>query len=104
MVIMDITNENKQTFINTIKNKLSQFQEVNKIILFGSFVNSNTPNDIDIAIVQTSNENYLSLSLKYKKVLRELSKIIPLDIIPLQNGASGVFMQEINKGNIVYER
>ena len=101
---MSLTDNNKVNFINIIKDKLSQFQEVNKIILFGSFVNSNHPNDIDIAIVQNSDENYLTLSLKYRKVLRELSKLIPLDIIPIKQNSKGVFLEEINKGQVVYEK
>jgi len=70
--------------INTIKEKLSQFSEVNKVTLFGSFVKSNNPNDIDIAVVQNSNDNFLTLFLKYRKVLRDLSKMIPLDIVPIK--------------------
>jgi predicted nucleotidyltransferase len=101
---VSLTDTNKLNFIATIKNKLSQFNEVNKVILFGSFINSNNPNDIDIAIVQNSNENFLTLSLKYRKVLRDLSKVIPLDIVPIKENADGVFMNEINKGKIVYER
>ena len=101
---MSLTNTNKLSFIDTIKNKLSQFSEVNKVILFGSFISSNNPNDIDIAIVQNSNDNFLTLSLKYRKVLRDLSKVIPLDIVPIKENASGVFMNEINKGQIVYKR
>jgi len=101
---MNLTDTNKLNFIATIKDKLSQFNEVNKVILFGSFVKSNNPNDIDIAIVQNSNDNFLTLSLKYRKVLRELSKTIPLDIVPIKANTNGVFLEEINKGQVVYER
>ena len=101
---MSLTNTNKLDFISTIKEKLSQFSEVNKVILFGSFVKSDNPNDIDIAIVQNSNDNFLTLSLKYRKVLRDLSKMIPLDIVPIKENSNGVFLEEINKGQIVYER
>jgi len=101
---MQLSDTNKLSFINTIKDKLSKFSEVNKVILFGSFINSNNPNDIDIAIIQNSNDDFLSLSLKYRKVLRELSKHIPLDIVPIKEDVKGVFLEEINKGKIVYER
>jgi len=101
---MNITNTKKQNFINVIKEKLSQFSEVNKVVLFGSFVTSHNPNDIDIAIIQNSNDNFLTLSLKYRKVLRELSKTIPLDIIPIKDNSDGVFLEEINKGQVVYEK
>jgi len=101
---VSLTDNNKVNFINTIKEKLSQFSEVNKIILFGSFTNSPNPNDIDIAVVQNSDDNFLTLSLKYRKVLRELSKIIPLDIIPIKQNAKGAFLEEINSGQVVYEK
>jgi uncharacterized protein len=101
---VNLTDNNKQNFIKTIKEKLSQFSEINKVILFGSFIKSNNPNDIDIAIIQNSNDNFLTLSLKYRKVLRDLSKIIPLDIVPIKYNSNGVFLDEINKGQIVYER
>jgi len=101
---MSLTDTNKLDFIATIKDKLSQFSEVNKVILFGSFIKSNNPNDIDIAIVQNSNDNFLTLSLKYRKVLRELSKTIPLDIVPIKANTTGVFLEEINKGQVVYEK
>ncbi len=101
---MKLDNSKKQNFINVIKEKISQFKEVNKIVLFGSFVQSDNPNDIDIAIFQDADENFLTLSLKYRKVLRELSKTIPLDIIPVKKHSDGVFLEEINKGQVVYEK
>jgi predicted nucleotidyltransferase len=101
---MSLTDTSKLNFIATIKDKLSQFNEVNKVILFGLFVKSHNPYDIDIAIVQNSNDNFLTLSLKYRKVLRDLSKIIPLDIVPIKANTNGVFLEEINKGQVVYER
>ena len=101
---MIIDDTKRLNFSNIIKEKLSQFNEVHKIILFGSFVNSTNPNDIDIAIIQNSNENFLSLSLKYRKVLRDLSKIIPLDIVPIKQKSEGYFLKEIYKGKVVYEK
>lgn len=101
---MVLSDSKKQNFIKIIKEKLSQYKEINKIILFGSFIKSNNPNDIDIAIIQNSNENFLTLSLKYRKILRELSKQIPLDIVPVKQNAKGVFLDDINKGQVIYER
>jgi predicted nucleotidyltransferase len=101
---MNLTDKNKLNFTNIIKDKLSQFSEVNKVVLFGSFVKSNNPNDIDIAIIQNSNDNFLTLSLKYRKVLRDLSKLIPLDIVPIKQNSTGSFFDEINKGKVLYER
>lgn len=94
----------KNEYIDNIKYKLLQFREIDKIIIFGSFIKAKNPNDIDIAIVQNSDDNFLTLSLKYRKVLREISKQIPLDILPLKKNAKGSFMEKINEGEIIYER
>ena len=101
---MPLSEDKKYNFIEIIKSQLSQFSEISKIVLFGSFVKSSEPNDIDIAIVQNSNDNYLKLSLKYRKVLRDLSKQIPLDIVPIKQGANGIFFFLLNKGLVIYER
>ena len=101
---MNFNDTQKISYVSVIRDKLSQFSEIDRVVLFGSFVNSNDFNDIDIAIIQNSDENFLTLSLKYRKVLRELSKTIPLDIIPINSNANGVFLEEINKGEVVYER
>jgi len=99
-----MTKKLKTKYIESIRDQLSQFIEINKIIIFGSFIKSKNPNDIDIAIIQNSDNNFLTLSLKYRKVLRELSKQIPLDIVPLKENAKGAFMDEIKNGKIIYER
>ena len=101
---MFLTKDEKFHFIDIIKTKLADFQEINKIVLFGSFVTSNNPNDIDIAVIQNSKENFLTLSLRYRKVLRKLSKIIPIDIVPIKNSKYDTFLSKIEQGKIVYER
>ncbi len=94
----------KESYIDFIKSHLLQFPEIKKIVIFGSFFKTKDPNDIDIAIVQDSNNNFLTLSLKYRKALRELSKKIALDIVPLKKDFDGFFAEEIQKGRIIYER
>ncbi|MBW1759447.1 MAG: nucleotidyltransferase domain-containing protein [Deltaproteobacteria bacterium] len=101
---MTVSNHQKELIKSQIREKLSKEQEIQKIVLFGSFVNSNNPNDIDIAIFQNSNEKYLSLSLKYRKLVRDISKILPIDVIPLKINAKGTFLNEIESGEIIYER
>ncbi len=101
---MTVSNNQKEYIKNQIREKLSNEQEIRKIILFGSFINSNDPNDIDIAVFQNSNEKYLSLALKYRKLVREISKILPIDVIPLKINAEGLFIKEIEAGEIIYER
>jgi len=98
-------NQKERLYIKEkLKETLSQEKEVSKIVVFGSFLNSNRPNDIDVAVFQDSQDKYLSLSLKYRKLTREIARIIPLDIIPVNNNSNGVFLNEINYGEVIYER
>ena len=101
---MKLSKKQKEKIKIQIKNKLSNEEEIQKIIVFGSFVNSNDPNDIDIAVFQSSNERYLDLSMKYRKLMRELITTIPYDIIPIQPNAAGSFLNDIEAGEIIYER
>lgn len=80
-------------------------KEIRRIVIFGSFVKSSEPRDIDVAIFQDSSEKYLPLAMKYRKKTRAIARIIPLDIIPLKAEAgSGIFMDEIAQGEVIYER
>jgi len=101
---MTVSNAQKENIKSQIRDLLSKEQEIQKIVLFGSFINSNNPNDIDIAVFQDSNEKYLPLSLKYRKLVREISRILPVDVIPLKANAQGAFLNEIETGEIIYER
>ncbi|MEJ2628748.1 MAG: nucleotidyltransferase domain-containing protein [bacterium] len=101
---MTISNRRKRMIKKQIRDKLSKEQEVQKIILFGSFIKSNNPDDIDIAVFQNSEEKYLPLSLKYRKLVRDITKILPIDILPLKVNANGFFINEIESGEIIYEK
>ena len=84
---------------------LGSQKEIDKIVLFGSFIESDSPNDIDVAIFQDSNEMYLSLAMKYRKLTRKIAKMIPLDIIPIKSNAKdNSFLSEIECGELIYER
>ena len=87
-----------------IRNVLSKEKEIQKIVIFGSFIDSETPNDIDIAVFQNSNGQYLSLSMKYRKLMRDLITTIPFDIIPIKTTATGSFLSDIEAGEIIFER
>lgn len=87
-----------------LKETLSKEKEVFRIIIFGSFLNSKSPRDLDVAVFQNSKEKYLNLSLKYRKLTRDIAKIIPLDIIPIKENSFGTFLNEINLGEVIYER
>ncbi len=100
-----INKELKDHIKRTLRRNLSSQKEVNKIIIFGSFVNSMEPRDIDIAVFMDSDESYLSLAMKYRKLTREISKILPLDIIPIKPEAPKIsFFDEIEKGEMIYEK
>jgi len=101
---MKFSEKQKKNIKIQIKKMLSKEQEIQKIIVFGSFIDSNNPNDIDIAVFQNSNKRYLDLSMKYRKLVRELITIIPYDIIPIQINASGSFLNDIESGEIIYEK
>ena len=101
---MKLSKQQKEKIKLQIKDKLSNEQEIQKIIVFGSFVNSNNPNDIDVAVFQSSKKRYLELSMKYRKLMRELITTIPYDIIPIQQNATGNFLNDIEAGEIIYER
>jgi uncharacterized protein len=80
--------------------------KVEKIIVFGSFVTSDTPHDLDLAVFCHSSDDYLTLALALRKKLRNISSIIPIDLVPIAMpyDPSAAFMQEINKGEVVYEK
>lgn len=101
---MAVSKKQKELIKKQIREKLSNEPEIEKIILFGSFVNSDSPNDIDIAIFQSSNEKYLPLALKYRKLVRDIAKILPLDVVPLRADAKGTFVDEIAAGEIIFEK
>lgn len=91
----------KHELINILKSE----KEIIKIVLFGSFTNSKEPNDVDVAIFQNSEESYLNLALKYRKLTRKISRKIPLDIIPIKpNADRSAFLSLIESGEIIYER
>lgn len=101
---MYISKQQKDFIKKQIRETLSKEQEIQKIVLFGSFVYSDYPNDIDIAIFQNSDKKYLPLSLKYRKLIRDVSRKFPIDIIPLKADAGGSFINEIQTGEVIYER
>lgn len=100
-----MTKELKESLKKQLINDLSSEEEIIKIVLFGSFVHSDNPNDIDVAIFQTSKESYLKLALKYRRLTRNISKKIPIDIIPIRPDAKeNSFLSEIESGEVIYER
>ncbi|MBL1214476.1 MAG: nucleotidyltransferase domain-containing protein [Ignavibacteriae bacterium] len=102
---MNLSDHEKENLKKRIVEKLQLQTEIDKIVIFGSFLKDRNPNDIDLAIFQNSNENYLTLSLKYRKAVREISKKIPIDIIPLLSNKFNEFIKnEIETGEVIFER
>lgn len=81
-------------------------EHVEKIIIFGSFTRTSNPHDMDVAVFCNSKDDYLTLALALRKRLRSLSRIIPIDLLPIAipYDPAAVFLQEINKGEVVYEK
>ena len=96
---------NKTELKDKIASSLKDQKEIERIIVFGSFNKSDFPNDIDIAIVQNSSDNYLTLALKYRKLVRNISKEIAVDIFPILNKSkNSFFMNEVALGEVIYEK
>ena len=64
---MRFTSKQKDELKRKLVSCLRPDNEIVKIVIFGSFVNSDNPHDIDVAIFQDSSEDYLPLAMKYRK-------------------------------------
>ena len=74
-------------------------------ITIGSFLTSDDPHDLDIAVFQDSDESSYPLAMKYRRTFRPIANRIPLDVIPIRRSpVEGPFMQEIQRGEVLYER
>ena len=99
------TEQQKQSLKQQLVSSLETEREVCRIVIFGSFVNSDNPHDLDVAVFQDSDTKYLPLAMKYRRKTRDIARFIPMDIFPLKAGVSGeVFLDEIERGEVIYER
>ena len=95
----------KQSLKRALVDCLQSEQEVQRIVVFGSFLHSDDPHDLDVAVFQDGVEGYLPLALKYRRKTRALARRIALDILPLKLGApSDPFLAEVALGEVIYER
>jgi len=102
---MGFSYQEKQELIAELASSLAGEAEVVKVVVFGSFLKSDEPCDLDVAVFQDSHEAYLPLALKYRRKTRHLARRIALDIIPLRCGIQGNRMlDEITRGRTIYER
>ena len=99
------TERQKQLVKQRLVSSLKTEGEVCRIIIFGSFVYSDDPHDLDLAVFQDSDEKYLPLAMKYRRKTRDIARMIPMDILPLKMGVEGeMFLDEIERGEVIYER
>jgi len=97
--------QQKQLLKRQLVSSLKTESEVCRIVVFGSFVSSDDPHDMDVAVFQDSDEKYLPLAMKYRRKTREIARMITMDILPLKAGAEDeTFLDEISQGEVVYER
>jgi len=56
-------------------------------------------------VVQNSNDNYMTLSLKYRRLIRSITKEIAVDIFPVMvNNRNNFFRNEIASGEVIFAR
>ena len=102
---MFFSEQEKRQIKREVAERLKSQPEVRKVVVFGSFTTSPDPHDLDVAIFQDSEETYLPLAMKYRRLLRPVADRVPLDVVPVRpSGAHGWFLDEIQKGEVVYER
>ena len=101
---MRLNAREKDTLKREIVDCLRTEEEVRKIVIFGSFLSSDDPHDLDIAVFQDSTAPYLPLAMKYRRKTRSVAQRIPLDILPLKSQISDdPFLAEVARGEVVYE-
>ena len=102
---MQLSEQEKKALKQELVECLRSETEVQRIIVFGSFLQSDTPHDLDVAVFQDSSEAYLPLALKYRRKTRSVARQIPLDIVPLKmESHSDPFLAEVEHGEVIYER
>ena len=99
-----MTDYDKAALKRQLASCLAEAPEVKKVVVFGSFLTSEEPNDMDVAVFVDRGKPYLPLAVELRRMARPVSKQISLDIIPIRPDASGDFLDEIYRGEVIYER
>ena len=100
-----LTIEEKQELKKQLVSTFKYEKDIRKIVIFGSFLSSDSPQDMDVAVFQESSEGYIKLAMKYRKMTRVVSKKIPIDIFPIRSNADDAsILSEIENGEVVYEK
>jgi predicted nucleotidyltransferase len=79
-----MTHLDKEAIKKDVVRCLAGAEEIKRIVVFGSFLTSDDPNDIDVAIFQGSKSTYLDLAMKYRKMLHPVLRKIAVDVIPIR--------------------
>ena len=102
---MRLDREQKEQLKREVAECLKGDDEIRRIVVFGSFLTSDDPHDMDVAVFQTSPDPYLPLALKYRKRVRPVAKRIPVDVIPVRpHPEPSAFLSEVEHGEVIYER
>jgi len=102
---MSFNPQDKNQIKRELVESLCQEREIVKIVIFGSFLDSADPHDLDVAVFQSSDQAYLPLALKYRSKTRKIADRIPLDILPIKaNAQNSVMLETLNQGEVIYER
>ena len=100
-----MTHLDKEAIKKDVVQCLAGASEIRRIVVFGSFLTSDAPNDIDVAVFQESKDPYLELAMKYRRMLRPVFRKIAVDVIPVRPKPEQTsFLGEIEAGEVVYER
>ena len=99
-----LSESDKQQIKRELVERLKGEPEVRKVVIFGSFATAPDPDDLDVAIFQDSDQAYLPLATKYRRLLGPVADIIPIDVIPVRPSPEpGEFLDEVLNGEVVYE-
>ena len=102
---MHLTQAKKEDIKRELVACLCTEAEITKIVVFGSFLTSNDPHDLDVAVFQNGNEDYLPLAMRYRKKTRVISRHIAVDILPIKADVrGGAMLDSIAQGDVIYER
>jgi len=100
-----VTRHEKQELRKQLVACLRSDTDIRKVVIFGSFITSREPRDMDVAVFQESSKGYVELSMKYRKLTRPVSRRIPVDIFPIRAGMlEASILREIDNGEVIYER
>jgi predicted nucleotidyltransferase len=100
-----MTRLDKEAIKKDVVRCLAGAKEIRRIVVLGSFLTADDPNDIDVAVFQESKAPYLELAVKYRKLLRPVYRKIDVDVIPVRpDPGQTSFLGEIEAGETIYER